>query len=132
MRFFFFNQTLFTGRYTAANLGILKTIFEVNLQLFNSGRLHVCSLFFSYQVFASSSKTQIFFLIRDHESDTPIESLEVKIRSEMARIWGDVKIPASLAHVTMSDMFDFVFHGLPHKIYETAAFEVAVDDLRLW
>ncbi len=54
------------GRYTASNIGILKTVFEVNLQLFAK----------------ANYKTMLLFIIRDHiEEDTPMINLKVTTRS---------------------------------------------------
>lgn len=61
------------GRYTASNFGILKTIFEVNLQLFKTG-----------------SKSTILFLIRDYEMETPLESVKERILKEVNHIWSEV------------------------------------------
>ena len=72
----------FAGRYTASNYGILKTVFEVNLQVFQSdsyaaqlqpNRPHHVS-------YRACSKSQLLFVIRDHnEEETPLEALKVTL-----------------------------------------------------
>lgn len=54
------------GRYTASNIGILKTVFEVNLQL--SAKSH-----------EAHSKTILMFVVRDHiEQQTPLAAIELQ------------------------------------------------------
>lgn len=51
------------GRYTASNYGILKTVMEVNLSLFQSSK---------------PTKTMLLFVVRDHiEEDTPFTEIQV-------------------------------------------------------
>jgi len=63
------------GRYNGANYGLLKTVFEVNLQLFLS---------------KGSPKTRILFVIRDHES-TPLEAHEEVLRTDLNAMFADIK-----------------------------------------
>ena len=102
------------GRYTASNYGILKTVFEVNLSLF-----------------APSTRTAILFLIRDHiEADTPLTSLQVKLRAEVDRIWADIRKPAAFAHTPVDSLFSFHFAALPHMKLQRAEFDADVIALR--
>lgn len=103
------------GRHTASNHGILKTIFEVNLQLFGA-----------------KSKTTILFVIRDHESETPLDALRDKILAEMATIWGELRKTEELKATPIDALFSFAFCALPHLKHEAAAFAARVDDLRQW
>lgn len=55
------------GRYTASNYGVLKTVFEVNLQIFKA-----------------QGKTMLLFIVRDHiEQTTPAAALETKLRKDI-------------------------------------------------
>ena len=102
------------GRYTASNYGILKTVFEVNLSLF-----------------APSTRTAVLFLIRDHiEADTPLTSLQVKLRAEVDRIWADIRKPAAFAQTSVDSLFSFHFAALPHMKLQRAEFDASVVALR--
>ena len=54
------------GLYQGANMGLLKTVFEVNLQLFLKDSKSV-------------SRTLLFFVIRDHLGTTPLENLKLTL-----------------------------------------------------
>lgn len=62
------------GLYQGANMGLLKTVFEVNLQLFQHSR-------------SSKEKTLLFFVIRDHVGSTPLENLAKTLQSDLEKIW---------------------------------------------
>ena len=102
------------GRYTASNYGVLKTVFEVNLD-----------------VFQPSSKTLLMFVVRDHnEEETPFSAIQVKIRAEVERIWAELRKPAQFADKGIDELFDIQYIGLPHKNYQKAAFASAVETLK--
>lgn len=103
------------GRYTASNYGILRTVFEVNLQLFGA-----------------RTKTTILFVVRDHEADTPLDALKTKILGEMAAIWAELRKPDDLVDAPIESLFSFAFFALPHLKHEAALFEMRVDELRAW
>jgi len=60
------------GRQDAANLTLLRTVFEVNLQLRTD-----------------STRTLLLFVLRDR-SQAPLEMLEQTIRGDVSRVWRDV------------------------------------------
>ena len=64
------------GLYNGANMGLLKTVLEVNLQLFGS---------------KDSPKTLLCFVIRDFTSQTPLEALSQTIQEDLNKIWSDLK-----------------------------------------
>ncbi|OMJ30237.1 Protein SEY1, partial [Smittium culicis] len=66
------------GLYNGANMGLLKTVFEVNLQLFGKNR---------------ESKTLLYFVIRDHVSPTPVEVLGNTVQKDLERIWSELSKP---------------------------------------
>src|SRR5947209_8079222 len=49
------------GLYQGANMGLLKTVFEVNLQLFQKDQ-------------STTHRSLLFFVIRDHIGRTPLEN----------------------------------------------------------
>jgi protein SEY1 len=102
------------GRYTGANYGILKTVFEVNLQLFGS-----------------TEKTVIMFVIRDHiEEQTPAETLYQKLLKDVQNIWDEIEKPANFKDSKMSDFFSFEFAALPHKILKNEEFVASTTALQ--
>ena len=102
------------GRYTASNYGILKTVFEVNLQLFDN-----------------PSKTLILFVVRDHiEEDTPARLLKDKLLREVNRIWDEMEKPPAFERSPITNFFDFDFSALPHMKLQKVEFQQAIDDLR--
>lgn len=101
------------GRYTASNYGVMKTVFEVNLQLFKG------------QV-----KTMLLFVIRDHVDEGNESILTEKLTVEMGKIWEELRKPDELAAMKMLDLFDFRFCFLPHMKLQKDEFKAGVDELR--
>ncbi|CAG8456477.1 RHD3/Sey1 [Gigaspora rosea] len=104
------------GLYQGANMGLLKTVFEVNLQLFQAAR--------------GKEKTLLLFVIRDHVGSTPLANLSNTLTADLERIWDSVSKPEGLEHCTIKDYFDFMFTALPHKILLPKEFEQDVVKLR--
>ncbi|KAJ2784518.1 Dynamin-like GTPase that mediates homotypic ER fusion [Coemansia javaensis] len=103
------------GLYNGANMGLLKTVMEVNLQLFGGRR---------------EGRTLLHFVIRDHVSPTPLESLAATLRKDMDRIWAGLSRPAGLDDAQLGDYFDLKFSSLPHKLLQPERFEQAALVLR--
>ncbi|CAI6328619.1 unnamed protein product [Periconia digitata] len=104
------------GLYQGANMGLLKTVFEVNLQLF-----------------VKDSKTMprslLFFVIRDHLGTTPLTNLQNTLIQDLSKLWSTISKPAGLENSRIEDYFDFAFVALPHKILQPEKFEQEVDKL---
>ncbi|KAI8319678.1 root hair defective 3 GTP-binding protein [Martensiomyces pterosporus] len=103
------------GLYNGANMGLLKTVLEVNLQLFGGNR---------------ETKTLLYFVIRDHVSPTPLENLSETLKKDLERIWGSLNKPEDLKDAQLADYFDLKFTSLPHKLLQPENFEKAALDLR--
>ncbi|KAF2078413.1 hypothetical protein CYY_000280 [Polysphondylium violaceum] len=103
------------GRYNAANLSLLKTVFELNLQLFQKKRNH---------------KILIFFIIRDQDNVTPLSELRRVLLEDIEKIWKELSKPSEFANSRETDYFDFDFTALPHKNYSPDQFKTQVDILR--
>lgn len=103
------------GRYSAANLSLLKTVFDINLQLFGKE--------------AESSRTLILFVIRDHVK-TPLESLKATLMGDLQKVWASLQKPEGLEDKTLGDYFDIDFAALPHLILDPAGFEREMGRLR--
>ncbi|KAJ2560014.1 Dynamin-like GTPase that mediates homotypic ER fusion [Coemansia sp. RSA 1933] len=103
------------GLYNGANMGLLKTVMEVNLQLFGGNR---------------ESKTLLYFVVRDHVSQTPLENLARTLKQDMERIWESLSKPSELQDAQLSDYFDLRFTSLPHKTLQPENFEKCALQLR--
>src|SRR5271163_1712039 len=68
------------GRFHAANMGLLKTIFEMNLQLFKDNQE------------LSQTKTLLLFIIRDYIG-TPLDKLKGTLLSDLDRLWTGISKP---------------------------------------
>ena len=104
------------GLYQGANMGLLKTVFEVNLELFVKGSKNV-------------PRSLLFFVIRDHIGNTPLANLQNTLMADLQRLWSGITKPKGLEDSKISDYFDFAFVALPHKILRPADFEKEVDKL---
>lgn len=106
------------GRFNGANYGLLKTVFEVNLQLFLQ---------------KDSPKTLLIFVIRD-QGMTPLENLSRTLSEDMQKIWSEIPKPSKLesSKSQFLDFFDVKFVGLPHKVYRPEEFTQKVAEFREW
>lgn len=104
------------GLYQGANMGLLKTVFEVNLQLFLKDSKSV-------------PRSLLFFVIRDHLGTTPLENLRQTLLQDLSRIWSSLSKPPGLEKSKIEDYFDFTFVALPHKILQPEKFEQEVQRL---
>ncbi|KAH8119299.1 root hair defective 3 GTP-binding protein [Phellopilus nigrolimitatus] len=106
------------GLYQGANMGLLKTVFEVNLGLFAKAQEN------------TSQRTLLLFVIRDHIGSTPLANLAATIKTDLNRIWESLSKPPELEDRKLSDYFDLSFTSLPHKILAAEKFESEVQALR--
>lgn len=104
------------GLYQGANMGLLKTVFEVNLQLFLKDR-------------KSSPRSLLFFVIRDFLGTTPLANLRNTLVQDLSRIWESLSKPPGLEKSKIEDYFDFAFSALPHKLYQPKEFPLEVRKL---
>ncbi|KAJ9262721.1 hypothetical protein DTO195F2_3442 [Paecilomyces variotii] len=104
------------GLYQGANMGLLKTVFEVNLQLFLKDR-------------NTTHRSLLFFVIRDFLGATPLKNLQKTLLEDLSRIWASLSKPPGLEKSTIHDYFDFAFYGLPHKGYQPDQFAAEVKKL---
>ncbi|WFD36186.1 Dynamin-like GTPase that mediates homotypic ER fusion [Malassezia cuniculi] len=107
------------GLYQGANMGLLKTVLDVNLTLFQASRAG-----------ASREKTMLLFVIRDFVGMTPLEDLRDTVTNDLHRIWQSLNKPAGLEDAQLEDFFDLSFAALPHKVLQPNDFNAAVDKLR--
>lgn len=103
------------GLYNGANMGLLKTVMEVNLGLFGEQK---------------RQKTLLYFVIRDHVSSATLESLAKTLRTDMEGIWQGLNKPETLKDAQLRDFFDLKFVSLPHKLLQPAEFETEARGLQ--
>ncbi|KAG2238023.1 RHD3/Sey1 [Thamnidium elegans] len=104
------------GLYQGANMGLLKTVFEVNLQLFQNQK--------------SKEKTLLLIVIRDFVGATPLDNLANTLKADLEKIWASLSKPEGLEDCKITQYFDFMFTGLPHKILLPDKFDQEVIKLR--
>ncbi|KAK4156355.1 protein SEY1 [Chaetomidium leptoderma] len=104
------------GLYQGANMGLLKTVFEVNLQLFLKDK-------------QSQTRSLLFFVIRDHIGNTPLANLRDTLIQDLNKIWSAISKPQGLETSNIEDYFDFAFAALPHKILQPDKFIEEIDKL---
>jgi hypothetical protein len=97
------------GRQNAANLPLLKMVFEVNLHIFQE---------------SDAPKTILLFVIRDHvSSTTSLEVLSERIMKDMNALWAQIAKPVHWQNAAATDVFDFQFNSLAHFVLEPDNFE---------
>ncbi|KAI4122425.1 MAG: hypothetical protein LQ338_005830 [Usnochroma carphineum] len=104
------------GLYQGANMGLLKVVFEVNLELFLKDN-------------KSNLRSLLFFVIRDHLGTTPLANLRNTLIQDLSRIWAGLSKPKGMENSKIEDYFDFAFSALPHKILQPEKFVSEVGKL---
>jgi protein SEY1 len=125
------------GLYQGANMGLLKTVFEVNLGLFGNKSQErysrtgfYSSIFVDVSCSSPNQRTLLLFVIRDHIGATPLANLQETLTADLQRIWDTLSKPAELKDRKLTDYFDLSFTALPHKILSAEKFESDVRTLR--
>ncbi len=114
------------GRFNAANLSLLKTVMELDLQLFFSGDVRVGEGSARHQ----GHKTRLLFVLRDHVS-TPLESLTATLTADVNNIWDSISKPEAALNTDVTDYFDLTFFALPHKVLMAEEFAAEAARLRM-
>jgi len=124
------------GLYQGANMGLLKTVFEVNLQLFLKDKQYVLSPpsvaqcpGLTHTSPRSNTRSLLFFVIRDHIGTTPLSNLRDTLTQDLTKIWASISKPQGLESSKIEDYFDFAFAALPHKVLQPDKFVQEVEKL---
>ncbi|TIA90053.1 hypothetical protein E3P99_01767 [Wallemia hederae] len=107
------------GLYQGANMGLLKTVMEVNF-----------SMFIASSQASKPPKTLLLFVIRDHIGTTPLENLRATLTNDIENIWNSVSKPEGLSEASLSDYFDLGFVTLPHKLLQPEEFDKQTSSVR--
>lgn len=96
------------GLYQGANMGLLKTVFEVNLSLFGN----------------KDHKVLLLFVIRDHVGATPLSNLSNTLTADLEKMWSSINKPKNVSQdVKLSDYFELEFVTLAHKLLQPEKFD---------
>jgi len=109
-------------------MGLLKTVFEVNLQLFQQAR--GSHTIFPHTYTRTKERAMLLFVLRDHIGTTPLANLADTLKADLRNIWSGLTKPPGLESCAIEDYFDFQFTALPHKLLMPDAFLSAVRHLR--
>lgn len=113
------------GLYQGNNMGLLKTVFEVNLSLFGKNSKTAAS----GDATSKKHKVLLLFVIRDHIGVTPLDSLSNTLTTELEKVWNELNKPDSCKDTSIYDFFDLKFVGLSHKILRADKFVEDVKEL---
>jgi hypothetical protein len=127
-------------------MGLLKTVFEVNLGLFGKRGEYVgpympplpltllpLSCINSCGVNSQTQRTLILFVIRDHVGTNPLSNLQAILSNDLHRAWDSLAKPNGLADRKLEDYFDLAFEALPNKVFylpSTASLRLTHSDSR--
>lgn len=107
------------GRFNAANLSLLRTIFEVNLQLF------------SHDNYEAEERPTLLIVLRDFTEDDPAPSLAT-IRKSFDTIWEAITRPSRFEKASIDALFDLKYYVMPHFKLQKEAFSESLLTLRHW
>lgn len=107
------------GRFNAANLSLLRTIFEVNLQLF------------SHDSYERDEKPTLLIVLRDFTDADPTPSLTT-VRKSFDMIWDNITRPAAFANEKIDALFNLKYYVMPHYKLQRKEFDSSVTTLRHW
>lgn len=103
------------GRFEGSNLGLLRTVFELNLQLFQQ---------------SIKNKKLLFFVLRDHDGETPLELLASRATDDVSKVWATIEKPPQYQDSKIFDFFDLEFVSLPHYKFQKEKWLADVKELR--
>lgn len=116
------------GRLNAANFGLLRTVLELDLQLFFSG--------VKDEEEGKDSgdgrfyKTRLLFVVRDDDAVTPFEELCKILRDGVNKIWETIDKPDLAKDMKVDQFFDLDFFAMPHKSLMKEQFREAGEVLK--
>lgn len=103
------------GRYEAAGYAQLSTVFMQHLRVFSNDE---------------AVKTLVVFVIRDHDDQSPLDSLRRLLMDDINSLWDQIDSNGA----SLSDLFNFEVVSLPHIRHRAEEFDSAVKELsaRFW
>ena len=107
------------GLYQGANMGLLKTVFEVNLSLFGKSKLET----------HNDHKVLLLIVIRDHVGVTPVESLAKTFTLDLQNMWSSLAKPAELEHLQFADFSMLLSMRLTIRFFNQKSLARVLTDL---
>lgn len=107
------------GRFNAANLSLLRTIFEVNLQLF------------SHVNYVTDEKPTLLIVLRDFTEEDPAPSLAT-VRKSFDTIWENITRPLQFEGASIDALFHLKYFIMPHFKLQKREFMASTETLRRW
>lgn len=107
------------GRNNAANLSLLRTIFEMNLRLFH------------HDGYKKDEKPTLLIVLRDFVGDNPAPTLET-LKKSFQVVWDGIKKPDAFSGASLEDLFHWKCFFLPHFELQKNLFDEKVTSLRSW
>lgn len=107
------------GRYNAANMSLLRTIFEVNLQLF------------AHDSYMKEEKPTLLIALRDF-TETDLQKYADIVMTALNKTWDSITKPQGFEDHPITALFQIRFHGLPHYKLQRTEFDVEVKQFRRW
>lgn len=106
------------GNFTASNYGLLKTVMEVNLELFQQD--------------VNCPKTILLFTVRDWFEDlAPLDVIKKKIIDDyLNKIWKEIKKSDAVEKFHVENFFTIEVVGLSHAIIKKEEFQKDISRLR--
>jgi len=108
------------GRHQAANLPLLRTVFEVHLRLVGGKDGGIPK---------KRTKPLLLFILRDWDESTPADSLGETIMADLGKIWTDISKPEGEEGSSLSDFFELEVECLPHYRFQKQEWSDKVADV---
>ena len=100
-------------------MGLLKTVFEVNLSLFGKSKLET----------HNDHKVLLLIVIRDHVGVTPVESLAKTFTLDLQNMWSSLAKPAELEHLQFADFSMLLSMRLTIRFFNQKSLARVLTDL---
>lgn len=101
------------GRFGASNYDIIRTVFELNMQLFTH-----------------ESPKKLVFVVRDWDVRENEEKIRRMLIADMRRLWDSIKKTETQARINFENVFQFDFVHLRSLKYEEESFNADADKLK--
>ncbi len=113
-------RTTDVGRHNAANIPLLRTIFEVNLQLFCHDR-----------ILLGKEKPTLLVILRDFGKGD-FDTIKGVMTNILMQLWDGITKPAGYEGCALEQLFHLRITSLPHFEYAREQFDLQTKSLRSW
>jgi hypothetical protein len=123
------------GRLQAANLSLLQTVFEVNLQLFSTmdsapvGSGYIDPMVMKDEGAAvARERPTLLFVLRDNDGNP--ETLLTSLKKSLDKVWEGVTKPKKYALCSIEALFDLKYQIMSHRKFQAKEFDEEVGQLQ--